>query len=305
VHFSRSQSGAESIVEPAPLRDNAMVSTGHYENFPVASVLCPPHLRSTILAIYRYARAADDIADEGADDRTTRARKLSAYRHDLDAIFAGRPASRQWPEIFRPLEIAIRTHGLPHEPLADLLSAFTQDIDNPSYPDRDALVDYCRRSANPIGRLLLHLHRVDNPARLAQSDHLCTALQLINFWQDLSVDLPRGRVYLPLADAHRHGVSLEDPSRLIDSASTRRLVACLCDWAGAEMRRGAPLALALPGRTGWEARLVVQGGLRVLDKIRASGFATVGMRPTLGVRDLPRMLWRGLRMRLSSDAGFA
>ena len=282
-----------------------MVSTGHYENFPVASVLCPPHLRSTILAIYRYARTADDIADEGGADRVARAHALSAYREDLDAIFAGRPASQQWPEIFQPLGIAVRTHGLPREPLADLLSAFTQDIDNPTYPDRDALLDYCRRSANPIGRLLLHLHGVDDPVRLSQSDHLCTALQLINFWQDLSVDLPRGRVYLPLADAHRHGVSLENPSRLTDSAATKRLVACLCDWAGAEMRQGAPLALALPGRTGWEARLVVQGGLRMLDKIRASGFATVGMRPTLGVGNLPKMFWRGLRMRESADAGLA
>ena len=281
------------------------MGAGHYENFPVASVLCPPRLRPAVLAIYRYARTADDIADEGAMDRQTRTQDLLAYERDLDAVFAGRPTSHRWSTVFHPLQGVIHQHRLPRQPLADLLSAFRQDVENPPYPTRDALVDYCNRSANPIGRLLLHLNGIDDPVRLRQADHICTALQLINFWQDLSIDLPRGRVYLPIEDAHRHGVSLAQPQRLGNDTPTRRMVATLCEWARNEMHLGAPLALALPGRTGWELRLVVQGGLRVLDKIRSLGFGTVARRPVLGASDLPTMVWHGLRMGRRRDGEHA
>lgn len=281
------------------------VGTGHYENFPVASVLCPPRLRGTILAIYRYARTADDIADEGALSAVDRTSDLLAYRHDLQAIFDGRSTSARWAAVFLPLQRAVQTHRLPQQPLADLLSAFLQDVQNPPYPDRDTLLDYCRRSANPVGRLLLHLHGVDDPVRLRQSDHICTALQLINFWQDLSVDLPRGRVYLPAEDARRHGVVLDAPGGLSDSPSMRLLVQTLCAWAESEMHQGAPLALAMPGRVGWELRLVVQGGLRVLRKIRASGCATAVFRPVIGAPDLPAMIWRAVDMRRRINRGFA
>ena len=277
------------------------MGTGHYENFPVASVLCPPRLRGTVLAIYRYARTADDIADEGPQDAQARSDALRAYRDDLDAIYDGRPGSGRWATVFQPLRDAVQRHELPRQPLADLLSAFLQDVQNPLYPTRQALLDYCRRSANPVGRLLLHLHGVDHPEHLRQSDHICTALQLINFWQDLSVDLPRGRVYIPLEDAVRHRVTLHDPRHLSDDAPTRQLVQALCAWAATEMHLGAPLAASLPGRVGWELRLVVQGGLRVLDKIRTLGFATVTTRPVLGATDLPTMIWRSLGMRCPTE----
>jgi squalene synthase HpnC len=193
----------------------------------------------------------------------------------------------------------MRSFSLPGAPLHDLLDAFSQDTRNPLYADRAQLLDYCRRSANPIGRLLLHLYAVSDAVSLQQSDDICTALQLINFWQDLSVDLPRGRVYVPLADLYAQGLelaALQAGRPAADTAAARRLVAELCAWAGGLMQQGAPLALRLPGRAGWELRLVVQGGLRILEKIAAMDHATLQARPKLGAADLPLLLWRAWRM---------
>ena len=277
--------------------DNAHPVNGveHYENFPVASVLCPPALRPPIVAIYHFARTADDIADEGdaaADDRLL---ALSDYRSALQRLYDDDAVSARWPEHLGPLRHAVHRHALPQSLLADLLDAFAQDVRNPPYPDRDALLDYCRRSANPVGRLLLHLYGVQDPAALRQSDAICSALQLINFWQDLSVDLPRGRVYVPEADRLAHGITRLEPGR--DTAQTRVLVRDLCGWAEGLMREGAPLVHRLPGRAGWELRLVVQGGLRILETIAAMDHATLSRRPALGKRDVPRLLWRALWMR--------
>jgi len=184
--------------------------------------------------------------------------------------------------------------------LDDLLDAFTQDVvktrDGTGYADRDELLDYCRRSANPVGRLLLHLYGVDDETALRQSDAICTALQLINFWQDLSRDLPRQRHYLPQDLLERHGI---DPCALTpahDSAAARRLVAELVAHARALMHRGAPLAARLPGRIGWELRLVVQGGLRILELIERDQHRTWQRRPRLRATDVPVLLWRALRM---------
>lgn len=276
------------------------MSVDHYENFPVASVLCPPALRPAVTAIYRFARTADDIADEGDAPGEQRRAQLAAYAHALDEAAAHR-VGHDWPEVFAPLTREIARCHLPLAPLRDLLSAFTQDTHNPTYKDRAALLDYCARSANPIGRLLLHLCAVDEPAALRQSDAVCCALQLINFWQDVSIDLPRGRCYLPLADAQRHGV--HDAAALrIDSDATRTLMRELCSWARALMAQGAPLVHRLPGRFGWELRFVVQGGLRVLDKIERRGFNALTHRPTVGAADAPLLAWRALRMRPTAAA---
>ncbi len=275
------------------------MSVDHYENFPVASVLCPPALRPAVVAIYHFARTADDIADEGDADTEARLADLAAYRADLAAVLAGQPAGPRWPQVFMPLAERVRAFALPGAPLHDLLDAFSQDTRNPLYADRDQLLDYCRRSANPIGRLLLHLYGVRDAVSLQQSDDICTALQLINFWQDLSVDLPRGRVYLPLADLEAQGLDLAAllaDCTAADTAQARRLVATLCAWAGGLMQQGAPLALRLPGRAGWELRLVVQGGLRILEKIATMDHATLQARPKLGAADLPLLLWRAWRM---------
>ena len=274
----------------------AAVSVDHYENFPVASVLCPPALRPAVVAIYHFARTADDIADEGDAPPAQRLADLQAYRADLQACLSGRPPQPRWAPVFLRLRSAIERYALPAQPLHDLLDAFAQDVGNPSYTDRAALLDYCRRSANPIGRLLLHLYGTADALSLRQSDAICTALQLINFWQDLSVDHPRGRVYVPQDALSAHGLQLPDLHGP-DTAATRALVRSLCDWARSLMHEGAPLALRLPGRAGWELRLVVQGGLRILERIAAMDHATLHARPKLTALDAPRLLWRALRMR--------
>ena len=276
----------------------------HYENFPVASWLCPPRLRPAVTAIYAFARTADDIADEGVASPAERLSALAAYRVDLDAAACGHPLSTRWPDVFTPLAQSIRHHALPESLLAALLSAFVQDIektrDNAAYADRAELLGYCARSANPIGRLLLHLYDVHDATALAQSDAICSALQLINFWQDPSVDLPRGRLYFPLADCERHGVSPETLLAQTPTKTSRETLTLVADevaWARALMQQGAPLVHRLPGRMGWELRLVVQGGLRILDKIEALGFDTPKHRPTIGAADASLLAWRALTMK--------
>ena len=209
--------------------------------------------------------------------------------------------------MFGPLAHSIARYGLPEDLLADLLSAFMQDIektrDRGTYADRAELLDYCRRSANPIGRLLLHLYGVHDAQALAQSDAICSALQLINFWQDPSVDLPRDRFYFPLADCERRSLTRENFKVFAPLASgpppqeAINLMAIVSHWARELMHEGAPLVHRLPGRAGWELRLVVQGGLRILDKIEALGFDTFSQRPTIGKFDAPVLLWKAMRMR--------
>jgi squalene synthase HpnC len=189
---------------------------------------------------------------------------------------------------------------LPLPPLADLLSAFRQDVvktrDGAGYADRAELLDYCRRSANPVGRLLLHLYGVSGAAALARSDNICTALQLTNFWQDLSVDLPRGRRYVPAQDCLEHGIDPQSPDAWATHPNAPRLLAAEVGWARSTMHQGAALVHEVPGRAGWELRLVVQGGLRILDQIEAGGFNSFQVRPRLRGRDLAPLLWRAAQM---------
>ncbi len=275
------------------------MSVGHYENFPVASLLCPPALRPPIRAIYAFARTADDIADEGNAPAAQRLAALERYRALLRRAAGPEPVADEpdWPGVFPRLQAEIRARALPPGLLDDLLDAFIQDVHNPAYASRAEVLDYCRRSANPIGRLLLHLYGVADADALARSDDICTALQLINFWQDLSVDLPRGRSYLPLEDLRRHGLADERGRALADTPASRALVRELSLWAAELMARGAPLATRLPGRVGWELRLVVQGGWRILEKIAAMDYASCRQRPRLVAADLPLLLWRAARMR--------
>ena len=276
----------------------------HYENFPVASLLCPPHLRAPIAALYAFARTADDIADEGDATPAQRLHDLAAYRAELAAVAAGAAPGTRWATVFGPLQGVLRQHGLPVALLDDLLSAFVQDVektrDGATYADRAALLDYCRRSANPAGRLLLHLYGVADAQALAQSDAICSALQLINFWQDLSVDIPRGRYYLPLAECAVHGIVISDPARqfatLKSDEKTTNLIAACAHQASVSMQKGLKLVHRIPGRAGWELRAVTQGATRVLDKIDALGAAVLHQRPTVGKADAPLILWRMLRM---------
>ncbi|MBI3349001.1 MAG: squalene synthase HpnC [Burkholderiales bacterium] len=274
------------------------LSVDHYENFPVASWLCPPSLRPAVVAIYHFARTADDLADEGDSSTAERRQALRDYRADLAATVAGQAPSPRWARVFTPL--AREMHRLQPRLLHDLLDAFEQDLAPPRYRDRDHLLDYCRRSANPVGRLLLGLYGVSDAVSLQRSDAICSALQLINFWQDFSRDGPNGRLYVPQADLDRHGVMSEDVLACRDSAAARALIQALCSWARALMLEGAPLALTLPGRVGWELRLVVQGGLAILDKIAAGGYDSLLRRPAVTGLDVPRLAWRALTMRAKS-----
>lgn len=279
------------------------MSIEHYENFPVASWLCPPALRPPIEAIYHFARTADDLADEGDATPAERLADLQAYRADLHATAAGRAPSPRWAQpVFNRLAVALQRHQLPVALLEALLDAFEQDLVKSRYASRTEVLDYCRRSANPVGRLLLHLYGIRDAQALQQSDDICSSLQLINFWQDMTVDGPRDRIYAPTEDLQRHGVDPADLLALRDSPAARALIADLSGWARTLMQRGAPLVHRLPGRTGWELRLVVQGGLRILDKLEAMHFAALLRRPTLGAADAPLLLWRALSMRRGTPA---
>ncbi|MDO8698935.1 MAG: squalene synthase HpnC [Rhodoferax sp.] len=281
-----------------PLESAAPVN--HYENFPVASWLCPPHLRPAIAAIYWFARTADDLADEGDAPPASRLSDLAAYQADLTAIAQGHAPSERWPHVFVPLGRILRDFQLPIVLLEQLLQAFEQDVrytaSGRRYQDDRELQDYCRLSANPVGRLLLHLYGIHDDTSLQQSDHICTALQLINFWQDISVDVPRARWYASVQTMQRFGVQDADFQADSDSSYATQLIANYTTSAREMMLNGAPLACRVPGRAGWELRLVVQGGLRILDKIEAMNFATWRARPKMGWLDAPVLLWRAWRM---------
>jgi squalene synthase HpnC len=271
------------------------LSVDHYENFPVASWLCPPALRPAVVAIYHFARTADDLADEGDASTDERMQALRDYRTDLTAVVAGHAPSPRWMRVYTPL--AREMHRLQAPLLHDLIDAFEQDLTPPRYRDRAHLLDYCRRSANPVGRLLLGLYGVDDTTSLRRSDAICSALQLINFWQDFTRDGPNGRLYVPQEDLDAHGVTAQEVLVCRDSPAARALVRDLCAWARQMMLEGAPLALALRGRAGWELRLVVQGGLLILDKIAARGHDSLRHRPAIRAWDFAVLAWRALTMR--------
>ena len=270
------------------------MSIDHYENFPVASILLPARLRPAVEAIYRFARTADDLADEGDATEPQRLAALTEYEQALQRIEDGQAA--QSP-LFEVLGKVIRGYRLPLQPFRDLLSAFKQDVVVKRYLSFDELLDYCRRSANPVGTLMLHLYGAATADNLRDSDAICSALQLINFWQDVAVDWQKARVYIPQNDM-KHFLVPEEHLAL------GRLSGEFCDVMRFETGRartmllsGAPLALRLPGRIGWELRLVVQGGLRTLEKIETVGYDVFSRRPTLQKSDWLRILWRAIWMK--------
>ena len=284
-----------------PLSENRIQ---HYENFPVASWLCPPHLRPAIVAIYNFARTADDIADEGSATAQERLDDLATYRADLYAAQLAdtnvKTLSNQWESVFVPLQSAIAQFNLPVPLLNNLLSAFEHDIrktrDHEGYVNEAELLDYCSRSANPVGRLLLHLYGIHDADALRMSDHICTALQLINFWQDLSQDIPRGRFYLPLESCAEFGVSKTDLLNLKQTPNTTNLIASQAMNTLATIQKGMQLVHILPGRAGCELRFVIQGGLRILDKIKGMNYAMLENRPKLNKFDFVVIAWRALWM---------
>lgn len=264
----------------------------HYENFPVASPLLPPSLRAPVRVIYAFARSADDLADEGDAAPDERLAALQAYRDELDRIDAG--AVPQQP-LFVALRATLRERQLSTAPLRDLLSAFMQDVTTTRYDSFDDLLDYCRRSADPVGRIMLALFGERRPESLVQSDAICSGLQIINFLQDVAIDWQKARVYLPQQDLRRFGVSEQQIADGTVDARWQALMRFQVERARQMMLSGAPLARRLPGRMGWELRLIVLGGLRILEKIDAVGHDVFRHRPTLGKADWLRLGWRSLR----------
>ena len=264
-----------------------MSSVDHYENFPVASILMPKRLRRPVTAIYHFARAADDIADEGELTDNERLQGLDDFRDELDHIANGEtPLS----PLFQRLKTEIEAHQLPLQPFHDLLDAFSQDVVKKRYANCAELLDYCRRSANPVGRLLLHLYDEASEVNLRYSDAICTALQLINFWQDVEKDWAIGRVYLPQEDLARFGVSEAQIAAGRTDENWRALMQFEVDRARALMLEGKPLGSILSGRIGLEMRMIIQGGLRILDKLETANHDMFRRRPVLKPLDWAIML---------------
>ena len=265
----------------------------HYENFPVESVLLPKRLVPAVEAIYAFARSADDIADEGDALPHERLAALHAYEAALASIERG---EMQHNPLFDRLSAVIAQFKLPLQPFYDLLSAFQQDVGTNSYANFDLLLDYCRRSANPVGLLMLHLYGAAAPGNIVQSDAICSALQLINFLQDVAIDREKQRTYVPLDDLQRFGVTEGQLDRAESDASFQAMMHFEVTRARALMHSGAPLAKRLPGRIGWELRLVVQGGLCILDAIEQVDYDVFRRRPKLKTHDWLVIMWRALRM---------
>jgi len=262
------------------------VGVGHYENFPVASLLLPAPLREPVEIIYRFARTADDIADEGDDPADVRLRKLGAFREQLTA-------PRE--PLFRDVAKIIQQHGLPVQLFADLLDAFSQDVTKKRYEDFSTVLDYCRRSANPVGRLLLHLFKRTTESDLRRSDAICTSLQLTNFWQDVDIDYTKDRrIYLPQDEMARFGVKERHLADKICDPAWQALLKFQVDRSRELMLSGKDLGKSLPGRVGLEIRTTVQGGLRILEKIERAGYDVFRRRPRLQALDWPLLLLRAV-----------
>ncbi|MBE0615303.1 MAG: squalene synthase HpnC [Burkholderiales bacterium] len=267
------------------------MTVGHYENFPVASVLLPKAFRYPISVIYRFARTADDFADEGDLPAAARLAQLDAYRHELGQLKAGALSAQP---LFDELRQIVQRYHLPLQLFHDLIDAFAQDVVKNRYADYAELMDYCRRSANPVGRLLLHVFDAATDDNLQRSDAICTSLQLINFWQDVAIDWRKDRVYLPQDEMRRFGVTERAIANGEVSGQWRALMRYQIERARALMISGAPLGRALPGRVGLEIRTIVQGGLRILEKIDKVEGDVYHHRPVLRAYDWPLMMARAI-----------
>ncbi len=267
-------------------------SVDHYENFPVASVILPRRFRAPVRHIYAFARQADDFADEGDLAPAQRLARLNAFRAELDHIRDGRPSETP---LFQTLAETIRTHQLPLQPFYDLLDAFSQDVVKQRYAHFGEVMDYCRRSANPIGRLLLALYGETDRRALAQSDAICSSLQLINFLQDVAIDYAKGRIYLPQDELEKYRITEAQIGRGDASGAWWPFMRHQIERARRLLQAGAPLGKRLKGRIGLELRLIIAGGDAILRKLHEAEGDVFHHRPTLGPRDWLRMTYRAVR----------
>jgi len=267
------------------------MGVGHYENFPVASILLPAELRLPVASIYRFAREADDIADEGDAPPAERLGALTERNAELDRIERGQVPRL---ELYRAVAETIRTHDLPLQPFRDLLDAFIQDVTKQRYASFADVMDYCRRSANPVGRLLLHLQDERAPDSLACSDRICTSLQLINFLQDVAIDHAKGRIYLPQDEMARFDVDEACIARGDASGPWHAFMEFQIERTRRMLMDGAPLGRVLKGRFGLELRMIVSGGERILEKLARVRGDVFHRRPVLTGPDWPLLLFRAL-----------
>ena len=274
------------------------LARSHYENFPVASALLPRQMRPHVAAIYAFARTADDFADEGCRPVELRLELLDRWRERLLACVAGGGTLGGSPNepveadlLFLALGNTIRAFALPVALFEDLLSAFRQDVTVARYETWAELLDYCRRSANPVGRLVLRIAGRRAAALDMQSDAICTALQLTNFWQDLKIDYERGRIYVPREEILAHGAREADLAKPMLGGEWRAVIGSAAGRTRQLFHAGRPVCDAVRGRLRYELRATWLGGIRVLDKLQAGGFDPLSTRPRIGMADLPRLAW--------------
>lgn len=273
------------------IQQSMSLAKAHYENFPVASILLPRRLREPISLIYAFARQADDFADEGDLAPEERLALLDGFRQQLDLIRSG--AQPDVP-LFQALQDTINKHQLPLEPFYDLLSAFSQDVIKTRYGHFGELTSYCRRSANPVGRLLLHLYGAATPRNIAFSDAICTSLQLINFLQDIEVDYRKNRIYLPLDELYKFNIHDQQIANRNAQGTWGMFMEFQINRTRRLLQSGAPLGLVLPGRIGLELRMIIAGGERILKKLHKSRGNVFNQRPTLNAWDRVYMFYRAI-----------
>lgn len=285
----------QAFSKPAEPQSSLTLAHTHYENFPVASLLLPPHLRYAVTVIYQFAREADDIADEGHASETERLQALQAYEDELLLIQAYiRPSQ----PLFLELQQVIKTHRLDVQWLLDLIRAFKQDVVKTRYASFEEVLDYCRYSANPVGRLMLQLYGSDTPQHRMWSDQICTALQLVNFYQDIAIDLKKhgevGRIYLSQDEMQAAGISEQDLRQQRLDKTWETFFMHNVQRAERMLLSGKPLGRALPGRIGFELRMMIAGGERILHKLKSCRGDIYHHRPTLKAYDWLLILLKAL-----------
>ena len=274
------------------------LATRHYENFHVVSFLLPRRLHQDFYNVYAYCRWADDLGDE-IGDRPESLRLLEWWGAQLDEMYAGSAAH----PVFVALRGTVAKYGIPRQPFADLIRAFVQDQTVTRYRTREELLEYCRYSANPVGRLVLYLCGYSDHERQRLSDATCTALQLANFWQDVAVDLEKDRVYIPLEDLERNGCALEDVLARRATPAFRAALRDVVIWARKLFLEGLPLARTLNPRLAIDIDLFSRGGLRVLDKIERQDYDVLSRRPHISKAERVGLLVASLaRMAFSRAA---
>lgn len=265
------------------------LTRAHYENFPVGSLLIPKHLRPHIHSIYAFARTADDFADEPGMTSRERLEHLDQWKVHLDTCL-----TTPTEPIFIALAETIRSQNLPIQLLHDLLTAFRLDVNTNRHQTFDDLLHYCTYSANPVGRLILHLFGYRDERLAQQSDAICSALQLANFWQDIAIDFSRNRIYIPQKDLEHFGIGLNDLECQNISPKFCALLDELIKRTRTLFYKGYPLLNTVRGRLRLELRLTWLGGLEILNKIPQNNYDIFHRRPTVGKRDLPRLVFKTL-----------